>query len=229
MKNHKMNIQFILIDPKKELCDHWQNAINALPSEMRQFKIHNGRLDTFKEKIDCFVSPANSYARLDGAYDAVLSDVFCPENDNAVTLYCQKFLHHFYQGYLHPGASFLIPMHEFNEKRYGATYIALTPTMKFPKRIINKEGVIYDCMWSLLSELYRHNKNTTNKIRTVCITGLGTGVGQYPVKTCALEMILAYRHFIESISKSWQEVTWEDIRGKQLDLDEILRQVEFLM
>ncbi len=62
------------------------------------------------------------------------------------------------------------------------------------------------------------------------VTGLGTGVGRFPSETCAAQMILAYRHFVDAQAKVKGDHTtsWDEAFTKGLDLDETVRTAAFL-
>lgn len=65
-----MAVKFILFDVNPSLVRHWQAAFEALvPPEARDnITIVQAQLDDLKTPIDCIVSPANSFGRLDGGY-----------------------------------------------------------------------------------------------------------------------------------------------------------------
>lgn len=222
------NIQFILCDYREDLCKEWNKCIMKLPSEYRkQFTIFQGYLDDYNGKFDCIVSPANSIARLDGSYDLVISKMLCPEHPEAVTEHCQDILHRVYNGYQVTGTCLLMPVADFGESRYGCKWIAHCPTMRTPSNCKWNKEVVYNCIWSLLCELH-HHPSKNGKIKTVLLTGLGTGVGQFPADTCAAQMMLAFRHFRDNLKKSSKTTSWSQARDYGLDIEETYRTSAFL-
>lgn len=86
----------------------------------------------------------------------------------------------------------------------------------------NKE-VVYNAMWNLLCELRIHNKTRKEtSIKRVFVTGLGTGVGWFPIDTCAKQMVLAYRHFLRNLNKE-TTTTWSEARDDGLEIEETYR------
>ncbi|RHZ54897.1 uncharacterized protein CDV56_107294 [Aspergillus thermomutatus] len=64
-------------------------------------------------KFDLVVSPANSYGRLDGAFDDAISRAFCPADDyDALTRAAQKILYELWRGFAPPGSFTLVPFPE---------------------------------------------------------------------------------------------------------------------
>ncbi|KAK2794013.1 hypothetical protein FQN50_009962 [Emmonsiellopsis sp. PD_5] len=69
-------------------------------------------------RYDCIVSPANSYARLDGAFDDAISRLFCiPEQPyNALTRAAQSQVYERWRGYVPPGTCLLVRFPEEVER-----------------------------------------------------------------------------------------------------------------
>lgn len=225
-----MDVRFILCDPKNDLCKKWVQSINSLliPEQRSHFTIHNGVLSDIKESFDCIVSPANSYGKLDGAMDLVISKMFCLENYDAVVNHCQEYLYSIYNGFQPTGTALLIPMHPFSGNIYKCKWIMHCPTMRTPSNCTWNKEVVYNCMWSLLCELWRQNTvKSKNEIKTVFITGLGTGIGNFPSETCAQQMILAYKHFLSNLSKTEKCTSWQEIKNLGLDIDGTCRNRAF--
>jgi O-acetyl-ADP-ribose deacetylase (regulator of RNase III) len=213
------NIQFILCDVKPDLCKAWMNQIvNRLtPEEQSNFTIFNDRLDQCEDQFDCIVSPANSWARLDGSFDYHISRMFSPKKPSMVTDHCQAYLYSLFNGYQTPGTCLLIPMHVFNEKKNNCKFIAHCPTMRMPSDVRWNKEVIYNCIWNLLCELRRWNTfHADDPIRKVFLTGLATGVGMVSAETCSSQMILAYRHFLDNLAKKKKTTSWEEATAMSL-------------
>lgn len=230
------NVQFILCDIKDDLCREWNTEIlNKLTTEQqKQFVVFNDRLSEYPGKFDCIVSPANSYARLDGSFDYYISDMFCHDFPGAVTDHCQEYLHAIYNGYQTPGTCLLIPMQQFGDNKFKCKWIAHCPTMRMPSNCKWNKDVVYNCMWNLLCEVDRHNKyrkgdgSKNNLITSVFLTGLGTGVGGFPANTCASQMILAYKHYRENLVKVSPTTSWPQATAFGMDIDETIRTSSFL-
>lgn len=221
-----MNVNFIFCDPKQDLCEEWRNAIvDSFPdNEWSKFTVYNGYLSEVKTPFDCIVSPANSYARLEGSFDAVISRLFSDDVDSVIS-YCQKVLAKEYNGYQCPGTAMLIPMKTFEKNAFSCRYIAHCPTMRTPSNCTWNKEVVYNCMWNLLNCLHKHNEKNAYKdgIRTVFITGLGTGVGRFSVETCAKQMILAIKHYERNLKKQITDIQWEDIAKDSTEIESTYR------
>jgi hypothetical protein len=113
-----------------------------LPSSTISLPIHNCRLADLPSTVrfDAIVSPANSYARLDGAFDDALSRVFSPKKDYfALTRAAQAVIYKKYRGFAPPGTCTLVDLQgseeTLEENPWGCRYLALCPTMKIPQHV----------------------------------------------------------------------------------------------
>lgn len=171
----------ILIDPKPELCEAWQDKFAPYPN----VKITNGRFEDLPE-FDCVVSAANSFGLMDGGIDYAISMFFGWDLQKRV----QKIIIKEYLGEQPVGSSFIIetgnPKHPF---------VAHTPTMRVPL-IITRTDNVYLAMFAMLKAVKKHNETQERKINTVACSGLGTSVGRVPLKEAARQMELAYKNFL---------------------------------
>ncbi|KAK9370514.1 hypothetical protein V1509DRAFT_616014 [Lipomyces kononenkoae] len=204
--------------------------------------------------FDCIVSPGNSFARMDGGLDLYISRMFAGSRTGTthtaasltpVLQYVQKVHHERWKGLQPVGSCYIIDMLPFlvthekgstdNKKGSsktdlnpsGCRYIAHTPTMRVPT-VIDRDEVVYDCMWAALNEIYNHNsaidvslssrESRHTQIGKVAVSGLGTGTGNINMDTCAELMVLAYVHFLDAIEKG-QDCTaeWSWRRAKEWD------------
>ena len=164
-----MKIQ--LIDKNKEMCEYWKIHFK----DCNDVIIHNG--DFFSLQIDCVVSPANSFGFMDGSLDFVISNKLGWQVQNKL----QKQIQEKYFGELLVGQAILIET-EFNE----IPFCISAPTMRVP--MILKDTVnVY-----LASKAIFYLLKKESRIKTITISGLGTGVGQIPYDICAKQMKQAY-------------------------------------
>lgn len=219
-----MDINFILCDTKSDLVQEWTKNVNKnlTIEERANFTILEGKLEDFDGKFDCIVSPANSNARLDGAFDLIISKMFAPYDSMQVTRHAQKYIYAAYNGYQPPGTSMMIPMLPFASNAYDCRYLLHTPTMRMPSDVRWNKEIVYNCMWTLLCEIRRHNIVNKDKIKSVFLVGLATGIGRIPPSVAASQMILAYRHFIDNLKNS-PETSWSEATQKSLDIEETYR------
>lgn len=126
-------------------------------------------------KVQCVVSPANSYGCMDGGYDAAITDYFGHDLEKAV----QKYIQENYYGEQPVGTSFLIDIPGTEQK------LIHTPTMRIPSRIKEVE-IVYQCMRTTLMEAIK------NKIESIVIPAFGGATGMVPYKTVAKLMKMGY-------------------------------------
>ncbi|KAK3191279.1 hypothetical protein K4F52_002489 [Lecanicillium sp. MT-2017a] len=173
------------------------------------FTTHRSKLSELPEsvKFDTIVSPANSYGRLDGAFDDAISRAFSPQSQYlALTRVVQAQLYDQYRGFAPPGTCTLVRIpDEFTaESRnvWGTKHLALCPTMRIPQVVVWDKEVIYECIWTLLCAVDKHNRRLgegsgggDETIRTILMTPLATGVGKVSEKRWAAQLVTAVKHF----------------------------------
>lgn len=172
------------------------------------------------------VSPANSYGILDGGFDHAISRAWSPTNDYlALTRAVQGQLYNSAcRGFVVPGTCEIVRIpEEFRGKlRYGdgmgwgCKFIAICPTMRTPKLLVKAADaeVVYECVWSLLGKLERHNREAgeNDRIHEILMTPLGTGAGGLSEKKWAEQMILGVKHHLEAVQNGskWRKLTWKE-------------------
>lgn len=143
-------------------------------------------MDTMK--VDCVVSPANSYGLMDGGYDRAISEWFGWDLMRKVQSYIIKK----FRGEQPVGSSFIIDT--------GVNGIKLihTPTMRVPSQI-KDPLVIYHCMRNCLMTA------TEGDIDSIVIPAFGGGCGNVRYQTICEMMFKAYEQVMNPPSK----LTWE--------------------
>ncbi|EED14126.1 conserved hypothetical protein [Talaromyces stipitatus ATCC 10500] len=166
-------------------------------------------------KFDLMVSPANSYGIMDGGFDDAISRSFClPHHDyRALTNVAQQKLYEQWRGFAPPGTCTLVSLpSELREtNRWGCKYLAICPTMRTPGDARWDREVVYECVWSLMCEVDRWNRNVDrdhgdeSTIDTILITPLATGTGGF---------VLALKHFVDALERPdrWSRLKWEDLQ-----------------
>ncbi|KXJ96297.1 hypothetical protein Micbo1qcDRAFT_154816 [Microdochium bolleyi] len=184
-------------------------------------------------KFDTIVSPANSYARLDGAFDDAISRAFSPlsvpggsvyatDDYLALTRAAQKVVYDRHRGFAPPGTCTLVDIpNEFNARNknvWGTRRVALCPTMRLPTRVCWDREVVYECIWSLLCAVDNHNREATqagnekDMIRSILMTPIATGVGRVSAKRWAAQTVLAMKHFTQATEDpdKWSRLDWHE-------------------
>ncbi len=139
-------------------------------------------------KVNCVVSPANSFGLMDGGFDLAITKWYGDQLQKRV----QKYIIDNYYGEQPIGTSFIIETGKENE------YLIHTPTMRVPERILDSR-VIYHCMRSTLIEAKKHN------IESIVIPMFGGTTGCISSNTIACLMYEAYKQ-LQDVPK---ELNWE--------------------
>ena len=126
-------------------------------------------------KVQCLVSPANSYGCMDGGYDAAIIDYLGPALEKEV----QKYIKENFYGEQPVGTSFLIDIPGSEQK------LIHTPTMRLPSKIKEPE-IVYQCMRTTLMEAIK------NKVESIVIPAFGGATGMIPYSTIAKLMKKGY-------------------------------------
>ena len=161
-------------------------------------------------------------------FDLVLSRTFQGQGaDGIKTLsrHVQRALRARWHGYLPPGSCLLTSLPSASDVEdmgasagdtcrnpFGASCIAVLPTMRYPVDVRWHQDLVYNAVWSLLVEVGRWNtemgvrnsahdgaetKAAPRTIQRVLMPGLGTGYGRVSAERCAQQMILAIKHFAQ--------------------------------
>ncbi|KAH9891949.1 macro domain-like protein [Cubamyces lactineus] len=230
---------FVLIAPGPQrgtnkaapsLCDSWRAALEDLPPEVAaRFTVKEAYFDAKAlaqefGKVDCVVSPANAFGIMDGGYDLALSRAFMIDgNIWALTNAVQDVLHKQHKGYLPPGSCRMVPLSAAltASNPLGCTSLAVVPTMRTPESVAWHHDLVYECMWNLLTALWRWNEGERPEgappVQRVLMTGLGTGTGGIGYDTCAQQMFVAALNF----ARGWGEhPRWDDVTDRTEEMDE---------
>ena len=197
-----MKIQ--LIDRNQYLCELWAKEFEHFD----QVTVHQG--DFFGLPTDCVVSPANSFGFMDGGLDGYITNRLGSQVQAAL----QKKIIREFEGELLVGQATLV---ETNSPL--VPFLISAPTMRVPMRLPKDTINPYLAMKAtLLCAL-----NYFDKINTITVPGLGTGVGLVDFETCARQMRKAFEDVIVdpvAFPKSWREIQLRHIdlyqpNGKQ--------------
>ena len=223
-----LEIQLLCID---ELCkDAFDSAVQKHHlSDMIKVTHHSCALAQVPpmNKFDLIVSPANSYGRLDGGFDDAISRAYAPKDDYlALTRVAQSTLYKEWHGFAPPGTCTLVRIpDEFQERSrnvWETKYIGLCPTMRVPQNVCWDREVVYECIWSLLCAIDKHNRSITETegasntpIRSILMTPLATGTGFVSPERWAQQVVLSINHFMDSLNNpaKWGSLGWPDIRN----------------
>ncbi|OSD00615.1 macro domain-like protein [Trametes coccinea BRFM310] len=208
-----MAVNFTLFSFDEQLVEHWRES---------HVSFVHCKLEDLKSQFDCIISPANSFGRFDGGFDQVLTEALASMSDqSALTRTAQHVIYQRWRGHAPPGTCTLIPLADTPcyPNTFDCRYIALCPTMRIPGPVHWHKEIVYNCVWSLLVEIDRHNARAAEKdsgltlITSVGMTGLATGIGMVPADVCARQMALAFAHFHQATTQpeKWSSLSWPDI------------------
>lgn len=214
--------EILLLCMESEFITAFDEALQTHWSDFALDKIKitkfNARLNSLPPsvKFDLVVSPANSYGRLDGAFDHAISLAFSPRKDyHALTRAAQSVLYDKWRGYAPPGSCTLVEFPEnLKQNDRNCSWVAICPTMREPENVNWDREVVYECVWSLLCQLEGHNRrNLDNKIESILMTPLATGIGKVSKERWAAQAVLALKHFVDSLEKpqEWSSLQWDTI------------------
>ncbi|EGC48451.1 conserved hypothetical protein [Histoplasma capsulatum var. duboisii H88] len=204
----------------------------------------NERLNTVPhtQPFDLVVSPANSYGRLDGAFDDAISRTFCLPDHPYLTLTraAQKTLYERWRGYAPPGTCTLVPFPEEIVKAGkalgGCRWVALCPTMRMPENVVWDREVVYKCVWSLMGEVEKWNREVREeggggeeggkearrrRIDRILMPPLAVGVGKVSKERWAGQAVLAMKHFVDALERPerWGRLDWEELGKDSFEVE----------
>lgn len=185
-----MKIQ--LIDINENMIKCWHDQFD----DCENVVIHQG--DIFSLSTDCIVSPANSFGFMDGGLDYIISQKF----GWGLQKELQSSIKNTPLGEILVGDTAFI-----TTSNKDIPYLISAPTMRLPM-IIKDTVNVYLAAKGIFTVLQKNN----HLIKTVTISGLGTGAGGLDPSVCAKQMREAYNfvYLMErEFPKSWREALME--------------------
>ncbi len=113
----------------------------------------------------------------------------------------------------------IVEQPNLSEENNFPGYLAHCPTMRTPKLLNSHDDIVYRCTWAMLTSIRKHNAKVLEnpngehqRISGVICSGFGTGAGKFPETTCAKQMMLAVKNFIEAPANNETKETKETSR-----------------
>ncbi|MBP3256146.1 MAG: macro domain-containing protein [Clostridia bacterium] len=160
--------------------------------ECKDVEIVNESFESFmnknKEKIECVVSPANSFGLMDGGYDLILTEWYGKQLQDRV----QEYIIKNYLGEQPVGTSFIIKTNKDNQ------YLIHTPTMRTPEMVTDAR-IVYQCMRTTLLVALQNN------IQSILIPMFACHTGMVKPQIVAKMMYKAY----EQINNPPKKIDWD--------------------
>jgi O-acetyl-ADP-ribose deacetylase (regulator of RNase III) len=180
-----------LVDLNDEMIEAWKMYFK----DLEDVEIYKG--DFFDLKTDCVVSPANSFGFMNGSLDLVISEKLGGQVQHKL----QRQIIDKYDGEL------LVGQAELVETEYpDIPFLISAPTMRIPL-ILSKCVNVYLASKAIFT-IFKND----DRINSITISGLGTGVGKVPYQICAKQMRHAYHDFYlgnYEFPESLQEATMQ--------------------
>ncbi|KAJ5875983.1 uncharacterized protein N7529_001567 [Penicillium soppii] len=200
--------------------DHTSSQIKITPI--------NERLNSLPQDttFDLIVSPANSYGRLDGAFDHAISTIFSPRRDyHALTSAAQSVLYEKWRGFAPPGSCTLVPFPDaLKANKHQCAWVAICPTMRSPGSATWDREVVYECVWSLLCQIEGFNRGLGDgegRIGRILMAPLAAGIGKVSKERWAMQTVLALKHFVDALERPgrWGALQWDDIEVDCVEIE----------
>lgn len=179
------NIKIYLLDINENMINEWSKLFNNYPN----IEIVHNDLYSFlaSTKVDCLVSPANSYGLMDGGYDYAITTWYGSDLMNKVQEYIINELY----GEQTIGTAICI------QTDSSPQYLIHSPAMRTPE-IIYDYRVIYNCMRNTLIQAMKHD------IKSIVVPAWGGGCGRVEPNIIANMMLCAYNQLLNTPSElSW--------------------------
>jgi len=175
-------MRLILVDRGREFCDVLRWQFRAHP----EVEIVCGRFEDLPV-FDCVVTAGNSFGLMDAGMDLAVVRYFGRHLMEQI----QRRIIDDYLGEQPVGTSILVPSGNATHP-----FVAYAPTMRVPMNISGTDNV-YAALWAALTAVHRHNREGNAPINSLACPGLGTGTGGMDPVEAALQICLAYEHFLK--------------------------------
>ncbi|MEO1171259.1 MAG: macro domain-containing protein, partial [Myxococcota bacterium] len=139
--------------------------------------------DIFDSPADALVSPANSFAIMDGGIDRAIWERL----GFAVEKRAQDAILEHHHGELPVGHALIVPT-EHAEWRW----LIVAPTMRVPENVATTLNA-YLAFRAALAAVVRFNRTNAEPIESVACPGMGTGIGGMSERRAAAQMRVAYQ------------------------------------
>ncbi len=174
-------MKLILIDRNRDISEIFRGVFLA----HAEVEVVCGRFEDLPA-YDCVVTAGNSFGLMDAGMDLAVVKEF----GIGVMEEIQRVIITDHLGEQPVGTCIIVPT-----AHPAHPFVAHAPTMRVPMNIRGTDHV-YLAMWASLTAVYRHNRDHDLKIQRLACPGLGTGTGGMEPLEAALQMRMAYEHFL---------------------------------
>jgi O-acetyl-ADP-ribose deacetylase (regulator of RNase III) len=158
-----MKIHFF--DINKDLIQIYKKYLSQFNYIISNFYVSDVENIINATKINCIVSPANSFGHMNGGIDKIYTKIFNNIEETVQKLIKNKQIKESGLGYYLPvGQNLIVKTHH-----HICSNLIIMPTMFLPQNITNTKN-IYFAFYGLLNNYHNYNCD-------ILCPGLGTGVG----------------------------------------------------
>jgi O-acetyl-ADP-ribose deacetylase (regulator of RNase III) len=181
--NMKERIEFQFVDLNPDMVDAWTTEFH----DAEDVTIYLD--DFFAIPTDCIVSPANSFGFMDGGLDGVITRRLGPQ----VQANLQEYISKTSMKEILVGDAVRIPT-----GNKDIPWCISAPTMRVPATILEGTPNVYLAAKAIFRSFLLEKQalelgdDLGVEIRSVTVSGLGTGVGRVAPEICARQMRQAY-------------------------------------
>ncbi|MBI3243692.1 MAG: macro domain-containing protein [Chloroflexi bacterium] len=205
-------MKIVLADVQGALVVAWRTAL----ADVENVEIHHGSI--FDARCDALVSPANSFGFMDGGLDLRISEFFGWQVEKRL----QKIIQEKHHGELLVGLAEIV-----STDHPQIPFVISAPTMRVPMILRESVNVYLATRAILLLIKFGQFEDGTligDKVKTVAIPGMGTGVGKVLPEVCARQM----KQAIDDINGQHRfPLTWSEAqRRHQLMYSETYRDLQ---
>lgn len=172
-------MRIILADTDRLLVNEWKRFFKDIP----MITVYHGSI--FDNPCDAIVSPANSFGFMDGGLDLTLSKYLGWHVQERL----QEKIRTKHYGELIVGQAEIV---ETENRKFP--YLIAAPTMRVPmilKDSVNPFLAMRAILLLITKGRFDDNTPISNKVDSVVVSGLGTGVGCISPVICARQMRIA--------------------------------------
>ena len=192
-------MRFYFTDINEALTDAWEQVFGDVENVVVKHQ------SIFEIESDAIVSPANSFGFMNGGIDFAISKNLGWHIEKKL----QQLLREKYYGELLVGQAVII---DTDHDQFP--YLISAPTMRTPMTIHRSPNVYLaaKAIFLLVKEgVFEDGSRVSDRVKTVAIPGLGTGVGQVPPLLCARQMRIAWEDVMHEKYKTREG--WDEIRS----------------
>ncbi|MEL6347990.1 MAG: macro domain-containing protein [Myxococcota bacterium] len=169
--------QLILADRSAALAAAWREVFE----DEDMVEVYHG--DFFTHAADAMVSPANSFGIMDGGLDLAIRDTLGFSAEARL----QEIIKERFYGEMPVGSAVVV---RTDNPKWP--WMVSAPTMRVPEPVSQTLNPYLAFRAALVAVLH-HNQGSAQKIRSMVVPGLCTGIGRVSARRCAGQMRIAWR------------------------------------